>query len=616
MSASNLPVNPPLPPSAPLAHSHDHDSHGHVVQFYAEDSALLEAVSRFVGTALGAGDAAVVIATREHRDGLSQRLKERGFDLVTAMQRGRYIALDAADTLALFMRDGWPEAERFASVVGGVFDRIRLSLSESASTSGEPLRIAAFGEMVALLWAQGKPEAAIRLEELWNDLAQTHSFALRCAYPIAGFDRDEHSEPFLKICAEHTAVIPVESYASLSTDEERLRSITYLQQKERALETAKAERREAQNSLRRKQAELADLLENAVEGVQRIGAGQKILWANKALLNLLGYSRDEYVSHHLSDFFVDGNVCADYWRKLMQGEDIYDYPAELRCQGRSVKQVQIYSNGLWENGRFVHARCFVRAVSQQKQAEQRLLASEANLRLTNDKLESLVEQRTAALRHLSARVLTLQDAERRRIARELHDSFGQYLVGLKLNLGMLRQSPGRLELWAQSEELMERCVAEVRTLSYLLHPPMIDDVGLASAARWFVEGMGQRSGIQVTLHAPRDLARLPAEVELVLFRVMQEGLTNVHRHSGATAAEVVIRREQQQMILEVKDNGCGISPEGLARFEQTGAGMGVGISGMLERVRELGGTLKVEAGSHGTSLRVTIPLAPECPVAS
>ena len=603
MSISNTPVTAPL---APPARWHDHDSHGHVVQFYTEDAALLGAISRFIGTALGAGDAAVVIATRAHRDGLFLQLQERGFDVSGAVRQGRLIAVDAAETLSRFMRDGWPDASSFASVVGGFFDQIR-----AVTSTGQP-RVAAFGEMVALLWAEGNSEAAIRLEELWNDLARTHSFSLRCAYPITNFNRDEDGEPFLKICAAHSAVIPDESYTALSTDEERLRSISHLQQKVQALETVKTERTRAQNSLRSKQSELADLLEDAVEGVQRVGADQKIQWANRALLHLLGYSPGEYVGHPFSEFHVDENVFAEYWRRLMRGEDIYDCPAELRCKDGSVKQVQIYSNGLWENGEFVHTRCFVRDVTEQKRAEQALRESEANLRLANDRLESQVEQRTAALRQLSTRVLTLQDAERRRIARELHDSLGQYLVGLKLNLDMLRQSPDQAGLWTQSQEMMEQCVSEVRTLSYLLHPPMIDDVGLASAARWLVDGIAQRSGIQVSLDAPPDMARLPAEVEIGLFRVLQEGLTNVHRHSGASAADVLIRQETGQVILEIKDNGRGIRPETLSRFDSTGAGMGVGLSGMRERVRELGGRLTVEADSQGTALQIVIPLAPEC----
>jgi len=604
MSLTGIPVTP----RTPLAQWHDDDAQGHVVQFYAEDEALVEAISRFIGTALGAGDAAVVIATKAHRDALAHSLQARGLDVAAAVRHGRFVVADAADTLSQFMQDGWPDPVRLASVVSGFFDKIR-------AANGNDCRIAAFGEMVALLWAQGNPEAAIQLEKLWNDLARVYSFSLRCAYPITSFNREEFSEPFLRICAEHSAVIPGESYAALSTDEERLRSITHLQLKEQALETANVERREAQSGLLRKQSELADLLENAVEGVQRVGADHKILWANKASLSLLGYSANEYVGHDSGDFYVDRNVFAEYWQRIMRGEDIYDYPAELRCKDGSVKQVQIHSNGLWENGEFVHTRCIMRDVTEQKRVVQALRESEANLRLANDRLESQVEQRTAALRRLSTRVLTLQDAERRRIARELHDSLGQYLVGLKLNLDMLQQSPERPNLWAQAQDLMERCVAEVRTMSYLLHPPMIDDVGLVSTAGWFVDGMAQRSGIRLTLEAPPDLARLPGEVELVLFRILQEGLTNVHRHSEASEAKVVIRREPGQVMLEIRDNGCGISPELLDRFEQTGASMGVGLSGIRERVRELHGQVKLEAGRPGAVLRVTIPLPPD-PAAS
>jgi PAS domain S-box-containing protein len=465
--------------------------------------------------------------------------------------------------------------------------------------------------MVALLWAGESPQAALRLEELWNNLAQAHSFSLRCAYPITGFDRDQHAESFLKICTAHAGVIPDESYTLLPSEQERLRSITQLQQRAQALATEKADRERAQNALRRKESELADLLENALEGAQQTGPDQKILWANKALLRLLGYAPEEYIGHPFAAFCADQSVFDEYWQKLMRGEDIYDYPAELRCKDGSVKQVLIHANGLWENSELVHTRCFLRDVTAQKLAEQALRESEANLRLAKDKLESVVEQRTAALRQLSSRILTLQDAERRRIARELHDSLGQYLVGLKLNIDILRRSPGQEELWVQATEIMEQCVSEVRTLSCLLHPPMIDELGLVSSARWFVEGLGQRSAIKVSLDAPHSLPRLPAAIDLVLFRGLQEALTNVHRHSGASAAQVVIRQETDSVVLEVKDDGGGMPPGLLARFHQTGAGMGVGLSAMRERVRELGGRMKLASDSKGTSVRIEIPLAPE-----
>ena len=318
--------------------------------------------------------------------------------------------------------------------------------------------------MVALLWAEGKPEAAFELEELWNDLAKSHSFSLRCGYPIAGFSRQQDSEPFQKICAAHGAVIPDETYTSLPSDEERLLSITRLQQKAQALEAANTEREQAQRALRRKESELADLLENAVEGAQQSGPDKKILWANAALLKLLGYAPQEYIGRCFRDFYSDPNVFDEYWQKLMRGEEVCDYPAELRCKDGSAKQVVIHANGLWEDGRFVHSRCFVHDVTEQKRAEQALRESEANLRQIKDKLESVVEQRTAALRNLSSRILTLQDDERRRIARELHDSLGQYLVGLKLNMDMLMRSPSSLSCGRKRHRFWNNACLEVRTL--------------------------------------------------------------------------------------------------------------------------------------------------------
>jgi signal transduction histidine kinase len=214
---------------------------------------------------------------------------------------------------------------------------------------------------------------------------------------------------------------------------------------------------------------------------------------------------------------------------------------------------------------------------------------------------------------VAGRLIAVQEAERRRIARELHDSLGQYLAGLKLNVNLLRQLPKNAELWAEAEELLEQCIAEVRTLSYLLHPPMMDEAGLASAAQWYVEGFGQRSGLKVSLDSADDLERLPDLVELVLFRALQEALTNVHRHSGASAVDVRILRDAEHVILEVKDNGSGIPRELLHNLNDGGSGAGVGLAGMRERVRELGGELRLESDLPGSLLRITIPVEEEDP---
>lgn len=595
MSTAKVPVYDALA-RAPMTQWHDQEQTGHVVQFYSDDGFLLDAISRFIGQALGAGDAAIVVTTDEHRDQLDQRLRARGLDTLAAMRQGRYISLDARACLAKFMRAGRPDRSMFTDLIGKIIDRAR------AAVGGDSSRVAIFGEMVALLWAEGNTEAAIELEHLWNELAGTRSFSLHCGYPLQGFGSEEHSESFRKICAAHSAVIPSESYTSLTTDEERLRTITDLQQKAQALQREVAEKRQIAGSLECREAELADFLENAAEGVQQVGADQRIRWANKALLKLLGYTQEEYVNHSLAEFHADKKRFEEFWGKLMRAEEVYNFAAELRCKDGSLKHVLIQSNGSWDKGLFMHTRCFVRDITEQRLLEQALREGQAEL-------QRMVEHRTAALRRLSVRVLGLQDAERRRIARELHDSLGQYLTGLKIDLDMLRERPGSAELWAQSEELLARCIAEVRTLSYLLHPPMMDEAGLSSAAHWYLQGFRDRSGISVNLETSDNLDRLPDAIEVALFRIIQEALTNVHRHSGASAADIRILRDAEQVLLEVKDNGRGMPEEVLRRFYETGAGTGVGLTGMHERVRELGGNLSLESGGSGTSLLVAIPIA-------
>jgi signal transduction histidine kinase len=201
-------------------------------------------VSRFIGSALEAGGTGLVIATPAHREGVAGRLEAVGLDLARAVTQGRYVALDAATTLATFMRDGWPDAARFADLLGSILAHA------TAAAMGKCPRVAVFGEMVALLWAEGKREAALRLEHLWNDLAQTHAFSLRCAYPLRFFGRVGDAESIGAICAVHSGVIPAESYTALRDEEERLRAITLLQQKAQALETEIEERKKANQQLR------------------------------------------------------------------------------------------------------------------------------------------------------------------------------------------------------------------------------------------------------------------------------------------------------------------------------------------------------------------------------
>jgi len=258
-----------------------------------------------------------------------------------------------------------------------------------------------------------------------------------------------------------------------------------------------------------------------------------------------------------------------------------------------------------------------RAEDQLRQAhdelEQRVIERTAELSQALARLESEVrisEKKEEQLRNLSLRLMTLQDEERRRIARELHDSAGQTLAAMKMSMSLIRRietAPDVLPLLDDLDALADEALQEVRTTSYLLHPPLLDEAGIASAARWFVEGFARRSGIRVDCDIPERMERPPRDCELVLFRVLQESLTNVHRHSGASAASVRLTRDTDQLQLEVGDNGTGIPEERLRRFN-TSVGTGVGITGMRERVRELGGHLEIHSVKTGTTVSVALPV--------
>ncbi len=215
----------------------------------------------------------------------------------------------------------------------------------------------------------------------------------------------------------------------------------------------------------------------------------------------------------------------------------------------------------------------------------------------------------SAIRRLSGRLLNLQDQERRRIARELHDSLGQYLAGLKMTIELLGQPNTRDKagLFSECSEILERCISETRTLSHLLHPPLLDEAGFASAAKWFVSGFSQRSGIPVKFELAPNFPRLPETVEIALFRVLQESLTNVHRHSQTGGAEIRVELRPQNVTLEVTDHGRGIPSNVLGPIRKNGMQSGMGLAGIRERVNELDGVLEIESNAGGTTIRVTLP---------
>ncbi len=242
-------------------------------------------------------------------------------------------------------------------------------------------------------------------------------------------------------------------------------------------------------------------------------------------------------------------------------------------------------------------------------------STEAVLRLTQAGLEDDIDSRTAQLQQLSVKLMNLQDDERRRLARELHDSTGQYLAGIQMNLSvLLRPGAGLSAAYkarvSDSITLLENCSTEIRTLSYLLHPPLLDELGLRSAILMYVEGFSQRSGIRVELGIPDVMERLSREMETALFRVIQQSLANVHRHSGSLVACLRITFGQEFVNIEVEDEGCGIPPETLKGFHSGTKLSGVGIAGIRERTKSMGGHFDIRCGVKGTTIEVRLPLTP------
>ena len=583
-----------------LAHTPSHDHGGHVVQLYTDDGFLIDVLSRFIGGALAVGDAAVIIATATHLIELKRRLSGRGMDTAKASAQGRYIVLDASDTLPRFMVNGTVDESRFDAIIGGVLNQAKKVVH------GKDCRIAVFGELVALLWAQGKPQEAIRVEQLWNDLAKTYSFSLLCAYPITGFDNERHIEPFLKMCGTHSGVVPSESYLGLGSEEDRLRSIAKLQQKAEVLEKELATR-EREEQFRLLVAAVQDYAIFMLDP-----SGNVSSW-NAGAERIKQYRAEEIVGKHFSQFYPEEDIRngkPDWELTVAQKEGrLEDEGWRIRKDGSRFWANVIITAVKDSSGKLVGFAKVTRDVTAKMQAQQALQKEVAERREAQKQLH-LSEK---SLRELSLHLLATQDEERRRIGRDLHDSLGQYLAVLKMKLDSIASVLGKtepiVEDVSQCIRLTEDSIKEVRTVSYLLYPPMLEEMGLKSAIPWYLDGFSARSGIKTTFAVEADFARLPRDRELALFRVLQESLTNVHRHSGSKTATVRLLARDGMGILEIEDTGKGVSRQLLEQAGEDYMGApGVGIRGMNERMRQLGGTLELISNESGTTVRAKMPV--------
>lgn len=350
--------------------------------------------------------------------------------------------------------------------------------------------------------------------------------------------------------------------------------------------------------LARAEAKFRGLLESAPDAMVVTDERGKIILLNSQTEKILGYSRDELLGHE-----VEMLMPVRFRRSHLKHRNDFASEPRFRAMGEGL---QLY--GLHKSGREFPVEISLSP-----------LETEHGVVFTSAIRD--ISQRNAAenaARELSARLLQMQDEERRRIARELHDSAGQLIAALMMNIDQLITVNGggeRERLLPDSQALLQNLNKEIRTISHLLHPPLLDEVGLSSALQWYVDGFTKRSGIATTLELGADFGRVNSDLEIAIFRVVQESLTNVHRHSGSSKAIVRLNRSQDAVLIEIQDGGKGIPPEKQSQLLGCGP-VGVGLRGMRERVLQLGGTLEIESDDSGTTVRAMFPIGKSAAVSA
>lgn len=334
--------------------------------------------------------------------------------------------------------------------------------------------------------------------------------------------------------------------------------------------------------------------------------GRVLTW-NEGARAIKGYNTDEIVGQHFSKFYLPEAVQSGWpSRELALAEREGRFADEgwrVKKDGSSFWASVIITALRDPEGRLTGFAKVTQDLTERKQGEERIqeLNKELRSRIAQlDESQRLIELRTLELQKLSAQLLQIQDEERRRLARELHDELGQQLSGLKMILDSRKGNE-------DASALADTALTMVRSLSYLLHPPLLDEAGLRPALYWYVDGLAKRSGIQISLDLkPQLFPRLSKDIEVTIFRVIQESLTNVYRHSGSESVRVEIEKQAERVIIRVRDYGKGCPLE-VFGAKPTGR-LGVGINGMRERVRQLGGELLVAPAEPGTLVEARIPL--------
>ena len=378
--------------------------------------------------------------------------------------------------------------------------------------------------------------------------------------------------------------------------------------------------KQAEEQLRRKQAELTDFFENASEGLHWAGPDGTILWANQAELDMLGYGHDEYIGHKIDEFHAEPLIAEDIMQRLVNDQPVHDYEARLRCKDGSIKHVLINSTVYRENGKFIHTRCFTRDITERKQVEDvlRRAYDETELRVQfrtkelSAAIEALKEEISsrkraqAELAELRGRLSESREAERLLLAQELHDGPIQDLFALSYKLTALLDSMQNSELKSAQDEVMQ-VVGTLRKLCEELRPSTLISHGLEQAIQTHLEQFQQQYPCYTIRTAFGHDGRLPERISLALFRIYQQALANIVRHAQADQIEIRFQVKDGQAMLEIRDNGRGFNvPDNWIEFARQGH---LGLIGGFERAEAVGGKATVtSAPGKGTQIQVSVPV--------
>ena len=565
----------------------------HSVQFYRDDKFLLETLSRFIGSALGAGDAGVVIATPKHREELHARLKARGLDVDAIVQQGRYVALDAAETLEQFMVNGWPDEARFVELIGGVITRAK------AAARQEHGRAALFGEMVALLWENNRRAAALRLEQLWNQIAQSHSFSLVCAYPLTNFYREEDGSAFQAVCDEHTAVVPAESFAQAS-EADRLRMVAQWQQRALAWESQAQSRVSTQEAAFR----LAAIVQSSDDAIVSKDLNGIITSWNAGAERMFGWKAEEIIGKSVltilpPELHKDEDMILG---KIRRGERIEHFDTvRVRKDGTRIDVSLSISPVKDSQGRVVGAAKIARNITEWRRTQEALRRAE-KMAATGQLAASIAHEINNPMQSLTNLLAlvgykTALDTETRKLISLAETELARMSHIARQMLSFYRESatPVRVKLTEILDDVLEPLVLRMR----------------ANEVR-----------VQRRYEFNGDIQAFPVEMRQLFANLLTNALEAIGQKGQITVHVTPWRAPSDGrpgVRVLIADNGPGIQPEVCRQiyepFFTTKAerGTGLGLWVVKGIVNKHEGTIRLRSrttpGRSGTVFSVFLPLA-------